>query len=143
MSIDPTSLFARIGGATAIERLVDMFYDTMENEPEARHIRAMHPLDLSLTRWVLKHYLLELTGGPKAFSPKGSRPGLRERHEHFRITAREKDAWLLCMHRAMDAVVTDEEARKELARRLTGMANWMINSAVPDPADTSSTEIKT
>lgn len=122
------SLYDRIGGADAVERMVDIFYDTMESEPAARHIRSLHPLNLDLTRWVLKHYILELTGGPKAFSPKGSRPGLRPRHDRFVITAREKEAWLLCMRRAMDAVVEDGAAREELNRRFTSIANWMINS---------------
>jgi hemoglobin len=122
------SLYSRIGGAPAVERLIDLFYDTMSSEPAARHIRSLHPLDLDLTRWVLKHFVLELIGGPRPFSAKSSRPGLRPRHDRFVIRPEDKDAWLLCMRRAMDEVVTDDAARQELERRFVSIANWMINA---------------
>lgn len=128
MTEQKLSLFERIGGADAVDRLVDAFYDQMDTQPSARHIRAMHPIDLSLTKWVLKHYLVEWMGGPRLFPPRSSRPPLRERHDKFRITEREKDAWLLCMGQALADVVPDEECRRDITKGLTGMANWMINA---------------
>lgn len=59
------SMFERIGGRAAIDRLVDRFYDRMNSLPEAKTIRAMHADDLGPIRDVLKRYLTEWTGGPK------------------------------------------------------------------------------
>ena len=38
----PLTDFVRIGGAPAVDRLVEAFYRRMDELPEARGIRAMH-----------------------------------------------------------------------------------------------------
>lgn len=122
------SLYDRIGGAEGVDRLVDAFYDEMDTQPRAQRIRGMHPMDLSLTKWVLKHYLVEWMGGPRLFPPRSSRPQLRARHDRFTITVREKDAWLSCMGAALTRTVADPQCRLDIEKGLTGMANWMINA---------------
>src|SRR6266700_7614265 len=62
------SMFDRIGGAVAVDRLVEAFYRRMDTLPEARAIRAMHAPDLVPIGVVLKRYLGEWTGGPKLLS---------------------------------------------------------------------------
>lgn len=123
-----TSPFQSIGGQAAVDRLVDIFYDRMDTLPEARAIRAMHPADLAGIRIVLKKYLAEWLGGPKTYSEERGHPRLRMRHMPFPIGIAERDAWMLCMHGALEAVVADRELREQLAQQLLRLADWMRNT---------------
>ena len=126
MSAEPTP-FERIGGQPTVDRIIDRFYDDMETLPEAGIIRALHPEDLSATRVVLKKYLAEWLGGPPAYTQERGHPRLRARHLPFSIGDAERDAWMFCMRRAMEEVVTDEIAREWILQKLSGVADWMRN----------------
>jgi hemoglobin len=119
--------FTRIGGAAAIDRLVEAFYARMDTLPEAATIRAMHAPDLTATKEVLKRYLGEWMGGPKLYSAERGHPRLRMRHISFRIGEAERDAWLLCMSGALGEVVADVDLRVELLSAFTRLADWMRN----------------
>ncbi len=45
-TIAEVSMFDRIGGAVAVDRLVEAFYGHMDKLPEAATIRAMHDADI-------------------------------------------------------------------------------------------------
>jgi len=125
---DPASVpFARIGGQSTVDHLVDRFYDLMDTLPEARVIRALHPQDLGTIRVVLKKYLAEWLGGPAAYSQERGHPRLRARHLPFSIGDEERDAWMLCMRQAMQEVVADEVAREAILDKLSQLADWMRN----------------
>jgi len=119
--------FERVGGQPTVDRIIDAFYDNMDTLPEARIIRALHPEDLGATRVVLKKYLAEWLGGPSAYSQERGHPRLRARHLPFSIGDEERDAWMFCMRRAMEDVVTDAVAREWILQKLTGVADWMRN----------------
>lgn len=119
--------FTRIGGATAIERLVEAFYARVDTLPQARGIRAMHAADLSDTKDVLKRYLGEWMGGPPLYSHERGHPRLRQRHLGFRIGEAERDAWLTCMRGALEETVADNDLRAELWQAFYGLADWMRN----------------
>ncbi len=123
------SMFDRIGGAVAVDRLVEAFYRRMDALPEAKTVRAMHAPNLGPVKNVLKRYLTEWTGGPKLYSPEKGHPRLRQRHLGFAIGDAERDAWLLCMRGALEETVTDGRARAELDGALTKLADWMRNQA--------------
>lgn len=119
--------YQMIGGAEAIDRLVEAFYRYMDTLPEAAGIRAMHEPDLGHTKAILKLYLGEWLGGPKAYSEKKGHPRLRMRHAAFPIGEQERDAWLLCMRRALEDVVTDEKFREQLLASFFKTADWLRN----------------
>lgn len=116
-----------IGGREVIDRLVDSFYTLMDTLPEARDLRAMHAADLTETRRVLTLYLTQWMGGPADYSAERGHPRLRARHLGFRIGAAERDAWLLCMKRALDQTVPDAQARLVILKALAPLADWMRN----------------
>lgn len=130
---DPTTPFARIGGAASVDRLVDVFYARMDSLPEARTIRAMHARDLSGIKDVLKRYLGEWMGGPPLYSSERGHPRLRMRHFGFKIGEAERDAWLLCMRGALDETVADPELREDLFRAFARLADWMRNQPESSP----------
>ncbi len=119
--------FGRIGGEEAVARLVEAFYRWMDTLPEAAGIRAMHEPDLSQTKAVLKLYLNEWLGGPKRYTAERGRPALRRKHLPFAIGQAEVDAWLLCMSRALDEVVSDAALRAELMAAFSRTAQAVRN----------------
>jgi hemoglobin len=123
---DPTP-FERIGGQAVVDRIIDSFYDRMDTLPEARIIRVLHPEDLGATRAVLKTYLAEWLGGPRAYSQERGHPRLRARHLPFSIGDAERDAWMLCMRGAMEDVIEDVPIREWMLEKLSGVATWMRN----------------
>ena len=62
------SVFTRIGGAAAIDNLVEAFYGNMDAFAAAKGIRAMHGPNLGPVKAILKLYLAEWLGGPKDYS---------------------------------------------------------------------------
>ncbi|HEY6877895.1 MAG TPA: group II truncated hemoglobin [Polyangiales bacterium] len=119
--------FVRLGGEPTIARLVERFYHHMSTLPEARIIRAMHPSDLEETKRVLTRYLVQWTGGPAHYSAERGHPRLRRRHLPFSIGDAERDAWLACMHAALDETVDDATLREQLYARLREVADFMRN----------------
>jgi hemoglobin len=126
MTTGPTP-FEQIGGQPAVDRIIDSFYDRMDTLPEAKVIRVLHPEDLGGTRAVLKRYLAEWLGGPRAYSEERGHPRLRARHLPFSIGDEERDAWMLCMRGALEEGVTDVLIREWLEEKLAGVADWMRN----------------
>src|SRR5262249_49810655 len=121
------SAFEALGGATTIERIVDLFYQRMDSLPEAATVRAMYPQDLTQSRRVLTSYLTEWLGGPALYSTERGHPRLRARHLPFSIGVPERDAWLLCLRGALEEVVTSDAVREVLMEHIAGVANWMRN----------------
>jgi hemoglobin len=125
--IQPRTAFDLLGGQPVIDRLVDDFYDRMESLPQAQGIRAMHAADLGPMRELLKKYLSEWLGGPKRYSSERGHPMLRARHLPFRIGLAERDAWMLCMNQALDAMLCEPEVREHIRAALANLADWMRN----------------
>lgn len=127
-----TSIFEKVGGADTVHRLVEAFYQHMDTLPAARNIRAMHAENLAPTRAVLKLYLAEWLGGPAEYSASRGHPRLRMRHMHFQIGPSERDAWMLCMGKALDETIEDANIRESLRQNFAKLADWVRND--PDNA---------
>ena len=123
----PISHFERIGGETVIRQLVDRFYDLMDQEEQARGIRALHPSDLSESRNKLFWFLVGWMGGPPLYIQRFGHPRLRMRHLPFAIATAERDQWLWCMFRALEEIVPDETLREQLQRSFMQTADFMRN----------------
>ncbi|VTZ27953.1 Globin [Methylocella tundrae] len=123
----PSSDFEVIGGAPAIDRLVEAFYRNMDSRADARDIRAMHAADLEPTKNILKLYLGEWLGGPAEYSKQRGHPRLRQRHMRIPIGPAERDAWLACMNAALDEVVTEANLRDRLKGAFHKLADWLRN----------------
>lgn len=110
-----------------VDRLVDSFYHRMDTLPEATGIRAIHAEDLGPVKQVLKSYLGEWLGGPRLYSQTHGHPRLRQRHMRFSIGEAERDAWMLCMHGALDEVIEDAALRAHLLQSFFKLADWVRN----------------
>ena len=70
MDIHPTPdtpPYALIGGEAAVRRLIDRFYDLMDEAPEYYVIRKLHPQDLAGSREKLFMFLSGWLGGPPLY----------------------------------------------------------------------------
>lgn len=119
--------FDALGGEPVVRRLVDAFYDHMDQQPEYAPIRAMHPDDLTESRDKLHDFLCGWLGGPQHYVQKHGHPRLRMRHAPFSIGEPERDQWLGCMARAMDDLAVEGELRAFLDARFAHVADFMRN----------------
>lgn len=93
--------FQAAGGIPGIEKLVRAFYAQMDRLPQARVIRAMHPADLDESCDKLARFLCSWLGGPRRYAEKYGGINIPGAHRHLEIGDEEKDAWLLCMEKAI------------------------------------------
>ncbi len=115
--VEDTS-YRAAGREAGIRKLVDDFYDAMEQLPEAARIRAMHPADLTISRDKLARFLCGWLGGPKLFAEKYGPIRIPQVHSHLEIGPDERDAWLLCMQEALKTQPYAEEFKKYLMEQL-------------------------
>jgi hemoglobin len=127
-AVKPNPHFERIGGAPAVQRLVDAFYEAMDTRADAQVIRAMHASDLAATKAVLVKYLTEWLGGAKQYSAERGPPRLRRVHQPFAIDDAARAAWMGCMQQALDTACADPELRATLAAAFTKIADHVRNA---------------
>lgn len=123
--------YENIGGDAGVKRLVDRFYDLMDQLPEAAGIRALHPQDLNRSREKLYKFLSGWMGGPQLYIQEYGHPMLRARHLPFPIGIPERDAWLLCMNLALDEIGLDTLTRQQLKDSFFKTADHMRNRELP------------
>ena len=122
-------------GEDGIRALVDAFYDIMDTLPEAGHVRAMHARDLSPMKEKLGDYLVGWMGGPPLYAARHGTVCMTEPHEPYAIGPRERDEWLLCMDKALEAIDAEPEVREMLKVPLFRVADAVRNRDVSGTAD--------
>lgn len=120
-------------GDDGISKLVDAFYEAMDEMPQAQEIRAMHAGDLDPVRRKLKNYLTGWMGGPPVYLAVHGTVCLTESHAAFHIGPRQRDQWLACMEVALERVQAPEELRAMLKQPLQQIANAVSNQTSSDP----------
>ncbi|MEM9175319.1 MAG: group II truncated hemoglobin [Myxococcota bacterium] len=107
-----------LGGVDAIRRLAELFYEEMDTLPEAETIRRLHPPDLEVSIDKLARFLSGWTGGPKLFAEKYGPIKIPIFHQHLPVGEAERDAWLLCMERALDRMGYADDLKAYMMREL-------------------------
>jgi hemoglobin len=128
--MDEKTLYEQLGGAEGVRALVDRFYELMDQLPEAKGIRDLHPADLTGSADKLYKFLSGFLGGPPLYVNEFGHPRLRARHLPFPIGVRERDQWVLCMEKALQELVASETLRSTLASYFRRTADHMRNSDV-------------
>jgi len=131
------SHYEQLGGLARVQALVESFYAQMDQRPEARVIRAMHPADLGPVKAVLVSYLCEWLGGPRDYSAQRGHPRLRMRHQPFAIGDAERDAWLNCMQAALLATEVPPGLRQALMQAFSKTADHLRNRAAGHPVSST------
>lgn len=124
------ALFELIGGEPVVRDLAERFYDAMDRSEPA--LAALHALDeqgrvsrTSRDRFAL--FLIGWLGGPQDYMAQHGHPRLRMRHARVPVNTGMRDAWLRCMHIAMDEVGITPELRPFLDARFAEVADFLRN----------------
>lgn len=120
--------YEALGGAGGLHRLVDRFYELMDELPEAYAARRLHPESLVGANESLFEFLSGWFGGPNLYIEKKGHPRLRMRHLPYSIGPTERDEWMLCMRTALNEQVADGQLRDSLIKVFADMADHMVNT---------------
>lgn len=121
------TLYARIGGEAGVRQLVTLFYDNMEVIAEAKHVRSLHPADLTSSRLKLFQYFSGWFGGPPLYTDLYGHPRLRARHIHVPVKVADRDAWLKCLYSVLETMSLGSDVHQDLLEKIVPMADHMRN----------------
>jgi hemoglobin len=122
------TLYSAVGGEQVIRRIVRRFYALMDELPEAKACRDVHPPSLEGSEQKLFEYLSGWLGGPQLYVAKYGHPMLRRRHFIAPIGAREREGWLLCFETALVECVEEEALRNAILQPIRRLAAHMQNT---------------
>lgn len=121
-----SSLYERIGGSDAFERLVRAFYEGVKSDPV---LFPMYPEDdLEGAIWRLSSFLQQYFGGPHSYSEQRGHPRLRMRHAPFKVNPDARERWLGHMGRSLAALELSPMDEAELWDYLERAAHSMVNT---------------
>lgn len=106
------------GGLEGLTRLVDEFYEQMSTLSEARSIRDMHSKDLTESRQKLAYFLSGWLGGPRIYAENFGSINIPSAHRHLSVGVEERDAWILCMQKAVSKQPYAEDFKVYLVEQL-------------------------
>ena len=112
------SSYRAAGELAGLTKLVDSFYDYMEELPEAKVIRAMHKDDLSDSRKKLAYFLSGWLGGPRLYSEHFVSISIPMAHSHLSVGYAERDAWILCMEKSVEQQAYEASFKAYLIKQL-------------------------
>ncbi len=123
---DADTPYEQLGGEAVLRRLVDCFYDRMDEDSPL--LRAMHPADDQNSRRNLFDFLSGWMGGPNLYVDRKGHPRLRMRHMPFAIGQTEAEEWVRCMRDALEQTGVAEPLRTYLHTHLEKQAHHVRNT---------------
>lgn len=102
MQKDVPTLFDWAGGATALNRLTDVFYTKVRSDPQLepvfRNMSGDHPAHVAA-------FIGEVFGGPKNYSEThGGHPAMISHHLNRHLTEQQRRQWIALLLDAADEV---------------------------------------
>ena len=116
-----------VGGEKMVRRIADRFYDIMDSAPEAAGIRALHARDLTAVRERLFEFLSGWLGGPPLYFQRPDHKCIMSAHRPYAIGAAERDAWMMCMRRALEDTGLPADIRGVLEEAFQRLAEAFRN----------------
>lgn len=119
------NLYVRIGGASGLHKLINTFYDIIENDPEGEILHLLHLRGhgVAHSRVEQFNFLSGFLGGPQLYIEKHGHSDVRDMHRHVQVGPAERDAWLLCMSRAIAIVGLENDVGEALMKHFRVVAN--------------------
>lgn len=120
----PASVYQLLGGEDGISRLVDVFYDIVEQDPAAAPLHALH-LDghgVAHSRVEQTRFLMGFFGGPRLYVEFHGHSDVRAIHAHVPITGETRDIWIRSMNLAFDRAGITADVKEKAMSALTKAA---------------------
>ena len=127
--MEQETLYQQLNGEDGLRALVNRFYQLMDELPEAKGVRNLHPPDITGSAEKLFKFLSGFLGGPQLYTSEYGHPRLRVRHLPFKIGKQEQDEWLLCMEQALSETVSDQTLHNTLLSYFRRTADHMRNQS--------------
>ena len=128
------SAYEQLGGEPTVRALCARLYQLMDELPEARACRDVHPPSLERAEEKLYEFLTGWLGGPPLYWEKYGHPQLRRRHFVAEIGPEEAGGWLICFHRAWQETVPDTPLSRDLAQQIDRLGWHMQNTTAAEKA---------
>ena len=122
------SLYERVGGLRAVERIVDRHIDIVLRSDDCRALQVLYTKDMSRYRTHMVEYVSGFLGGPVVYAEKHGPVELHAYHRNMVITPKLRDLWFGCLTQALALEVPDESVRRELASVFWSMADSLTNA---------------
>ena len=135
--------YEKIGGERAVRAICKRLYQLMDQLPEAKACRDVHPPSLRRAEEKLFEFVSGWLGGPQLYRRKYGHPRLRQRHFVAPIGNEETSGWLGCFHQAWNEVVPASRLADELAARIDALGWHMRNTTRKASAECPFTEKQT
>ena len=123
------TLYNLVGGDAGVKKLVQVFYDIVETNPEGHKLHLLHLRGngVAHSRVEQFNFLSGFLGGPKLYVEQHGHSNVRTMHEHIEITSESKDIWLKCMSMAIDAIGMEASTKDKLMNNFTIAAERLVN----------------
>ena len=122
----PRNFYDDVGGAPVFHKIIGRFYEEVRADPVLRPLYPEEDLGPAEERFL--HFLVQYWGGPTTYSDNRGHPRLRMRHAGWRITSRERDAWLSHMMAAVAQLDLPADERSQLVAYLENAAHALVNA---------------
>lgn len=116
------------GELDGLRLLVDDFYTFMETLPQAGTVLRMHKGSMEVARKKLCYFLCGWLGGPRLYSEYYGSINIPGAHRHLKVSEDERDAWLLCMKKAIERQNYSSEFKVYLLAQLKVPANRIVEA---------------
>jgi hemoglobin len=123
-------IFARIGGAAAIDALINGLYDRIETDAA---LRPLFGRNTTNERVAQKRFFTEWLGGERGYSDRAHLP-LKHRHDLLPITHALAEKWLAHFRNSLDSAVSDADARRAIYDHVHLLAMALVNEGQPPSA---------
>ena len=126
-------LLDQMGGEEGVNRLVNTFYDLMEDRPEAADLHRLHLRGHGLdhTRVQQRDFMIGFMGGRQHYRETHGHMDVRQIHEHVPIRKADAETWLQTWDLALRACGHSGPNIERLRSTLRRVATMLIND-VPD-----------
>lgn len=123
------SSYRAAGGEEGLRSLCRDFYELMDILPETKKLREMHKDDLTLMIDKLTLFLSMWLGGPKTYQEKYHFVGMPAAHQHLIILEEERDAWLMCMDKALEKQPFEDDFKQYLRKQFRFPAEMIYRTS--------------
>jgi len=128
--MDEISLYEAMGGTAGCRKLAAAFYGRVDGDPVLRPFFPGKSHKCAIEAF--SAYLTQLLGGPPEDAQRRWWLSLQESHLRFRITPKDREAWMSTMLRALDEVEMEQPARDALRSLFERASGYLVNAG-PSP----------
>ena len=115
-----------VGGMPIVSRIVERFYDLMEQNPAFADLRQLHAPDLTPMRHSLTGFLAAWLGGPRDWFTDNPGKCMMSAHRDVSVSEETTRQWAEAMRLAIKSEVPDANFGDRMAEALGSMASSMV-----------------